>query len=348
VTLQDLLNAEVDLPALAQRGWSWWVDELSAMAPAQWRARLSSEPRVFAERSSSGEWRFWKDGRAMGRAPPRGGAETRVALLLSPDAVLEQETATPRMPMRDLRRMMGFDIDSLSPLAPELIHFDFEVVDRDLGDGRQRVRIGIVTREAAAILFEAAFAQGLTPARLGVRVDGDGPTSVRYDFLPAVMEATGRPTKGRAVRYWIAAAIALFVLNAGTLVVRDIAETARLQALVDAKTPIVNAALAVRRRVEAEERQRADLLARGARADPLRMMSDVTMALPQGAWVRRLEWNGQTLHLVGFRRRDVDVSAALRSSGAFANTRSQTPEAVPGSIEYPFDVVTEWRPVNRP
>src|SRR5947199_10229092 len=72
VNLQELLNSEMDLSslaALARQGLGWWLDELVALLPPAWRARLSSRPRVLAEQITPGVWRYWKDGRTVDRAP---------------------------------------------------------------------------------------------------------------------------------------------------------------------------------------------------------------------------------------------------------------------------------------
>jgi Tfp pilus assembly protein PilN len=241
----------------------------------------------------------------------------------------------------DLRRMLAFDIDRLSPLAPELIHFDAEIVERDIGEGRQQVLMGVVPRGVVAELLETAERDGLVPAAVGVRAESEGATTIRYDFLP---EARPGAKTGLSLRYWWGAVAALFVLNLAVLVGRDMAATAQLQAAVDAKAPMVNAALALRRHVEGEERRRAELIARGQRAEPLRVLDAATRALSDGAWVRRLEWNGQTLHLAGYRKTGLDVGAALRASGVFLNPRTQAPEGGASAAEAPFDIAVDARP----
>lgn len=346
VNLQELLSSEIDVADLARRGWYWWVDELASMLPPSWRARLSSRPSLWAEQIPGGVWRYWKDDCLVAPPPVRPGAPTVVGLLLPPGAVLVREVPAPRMPPPDLRRMLALDIDRLSPLAPSLIHFDFEVIDRDDGDGRQRVRVGITPRSTAAELVEAARAEGLTPAALGVRSDGDAPDA-HFDFLPAVLEAAAE-TPRRWDRYWWGGVVAMLALNLAVLVGRDMADVAALHGMVDAQTPLVNAALGLRRRVEAEESRRAQLVAQGQRAEPLRMLDALTLATPPGAWVQHLEWNGQALRIVGYKRPDVDLAAALRGSGAFTNIRVQAPEAGPGSVETPFDIAAEARFGGRP
>lgn len=349
MTLQELLNSEVDLDslvALARQGLAWWLDEMSAMLPTAWRERLSSGPRLLAEQVAPGVWRYWKDGRASDRGA--AGPDTPVGLLLRSSAVLVREVQVPRMPAADVRRMLALDIDRLSPLNPDLVHFDVEVLDRDAKDGRQRVLVGIADRTEAASLLASARAEGLKPAAIGARVDGETP-GIRFDFLAAAKAAAGDSPPSRARLYWWSAVAALLVANFAVLVGRDIIDVERLRGQVDAQAPIVNTVLALRRRVGAEEQRRTEMITRGQRGEPLRMLSELTQAVPPGAWVQHLEWNGQTLRIVGFKRPDIDMAAALRGSGAFTNVRvlgSEAPET-PLALA-PFDITADARAAGPP
>jgi hypothetical protein len=242
-----------------------------------------------------------------------------------------------------VRRMLALDIDRLSPLNPDLVHFDVEVLDRDGKDGRQRVLVGIADRSEAASLLAAARAEGLKPAALGARAEGETP-GIRFDFLAAAKAAAGDPPPSRTRLYWWSAVAALLLANVAVLIGRDIIDVERLRGQVDAQAPIVNTVLALRRRVGGEEQRRIEMIARGQRGEPLRMLSELTQAVPTGAWVQHLEWNGQTLRIVGFRRPDIDMAAALRGSGAFTHVRvlgSETP-GTPLAMA-PFDITADAR-----
>jgi general secretion pathway protein L len=354
MTLEELLNSEMDfqsLAALARQGFDWWIDELAAMAPPAWRARLRSGPRVWAGPEADGAWRFWRDGRPLADAATPGDA--RIGLLLPARSVLVREISTPRMPIADVRRMAALDIDRLSPLAPGLIHFDLEVLDRDARgaptaagqrEGGQRVAVGIVPRTVAAALWTEARALGLNPVAMAARTDDGGMEGRRFDFLPAVRAAAGDTAEGKAARWWWAAVAALLAANVAVLVGRDILNTRRLADLVDAQGPAVTAVQTLRRRVEAEDRRRVDLVARARRTEPLRMLNALTEALPAGAWVQRLEWNGQTLHIVGERAGSIDMNAAIRGSGAFVNPRAATGEpAASGAASRSYDITADAR-----
>lgn len=348
MTLQELLNSEMDfasLAALARQGLAWWLDELSAMLPPAWRERLSSRPRTWIEPRASGGWRVWKDGRPL-EGPGAGGpaAGTRLGLLAPSGAVLLRETPAPRMTAADVRRMLSLDIDRLSPLAPELIHYDMEVLERGEGEGPQRVLLGIIPREEAARLLERARADGFAPVALGAPAERDD-LPPRFDFLPQVLRAQGGRAGDRTRLYLWVAVGALILANLAVLVGRDIIDVSRVRAAVEGQQPVVDAVMRLRRRVQAEDSRRRDLLARARRGDPLRMLDVLSQALPPGAWVQHLEWNGQSLRIVGFKRQDIDLIAAIRGSGAFTNPRALAAEPTAGPTPMrPFDITAEARP----
>ena len=355
MTLQELLNSEMDLAslsAMARQGLAWWLDELAALLPTAWRDRLSTRPRLWIEPRSQGGWRFWKDGRPAEPGIRPAGASTRIGLLAASESVLVREVSVPRMPVADVRRMLTLDIDRLSPLAPELIHFDLEVVDRDGDDGKQKVRLGILRRDEAARLLAMARLDGFTPAAIAVRLGADE-GGAHFDFLAQTLAVSGEPAPSRARLYgWIAVA-ALIVVNLAILVGRDVIEVSRQSQAVEGQAPVVDAVQRLRRRVQAEDTARRDLLARGRRGDPLRMLNALTQAVPPGAWVQRLEWNGQTLRIVGFKHQEIDIAAAIRGSGAFTNPRALSVDAPSGPVSVrPFDITadarTEPRPAPRP
>ena len=350
-TLQELLNSEMDLAsltALARQGLAWWLDELSGLLPPAWRERLSSRPRIWLEARPEGGWRVWKDGRPTEQPPPGAASSARIGLLAPVDAVLTREIPTPRLPARDVRRMLTLDIDRLSPLNPDLIHFDMEILDRGEADGRQRVLLGLIPRAEAEALVERARRDGLTPAALAAP-DPDRPAHPRFDFLPQTLAAGGEGAPDRTRLYLWLAAGALILVNLAVLVGRDMIEVSRLRSDVEAQQPVVDAVVRLRRRVEGEDARRRDLLAHGRHGDPLRVINAVTEALPDGAWVQRMEWNGQTLRLVGFKRSDIDLSAAIRGTGLFTNPRAAGPETTPGPTAVrPFDITADARPEPRP
>jgi hypothetical protein len=331
------------LAALARRGLSWWAQELVDMLPASWRERLSARPRLFAQRLDDGRWRLWLDGRQRSDGVTRSDARAVTGVLMGPGAVLVRKVETPPMSASDVRRMLTLDIDRLSPLEPARIHFDFEILDRGGPDKSQVVLLGVVERAAAAGALEAARNAGLRPGRLSVNLDERG-FAPRFDFLPAVAEAGGSRGLGRRSLWWAAVA-ALMAANLAAFIGRDMVDVSNWRNLVEAQRPGASAALRLRDRVEAEEARRRDLIAQGTRGEPLQILNTLTRTLPSSAWIQHLEWNGQTLRIVGFNSGGADMGAALTGTGEFANPRAQASDVAPRTASgQPYDVSADRRP----
>lgn len=342
MTLQELLNADVNsIGEWARQGFAWWIDELAALLPSGLRDRLSSRPRRVVEPAAPSGWRHWQNGRPLSEAQAARSTGAGLALVLPPEAALVRRLEYPRLPLSDVRRMVALDLERLSPLAPELIYHDVEVLDREAPDGKQVVALGVLPRSTARHWLEAAQADGLSPSVLGV-AGVAGSANYRFDFLPALKADLGAPDGQRRLRYWWAAAGVLLVLNIAGLVFRDMADIAKLQQAVDEQSGPVNAANVLRRRVQNEETQRRDLIARQAQSDPLRVIDALTRAVPDNAWVQRMEWNGQTVRIVGFKTGEADLIADLRASPAFANPRVAAVDtaAKPG-VAPPFDITAD-------
>jgi general secretion pathway protein L len=349
MTLRELFNSEVDVADLferARQGLNWWFDELAAMAPRILRDRLASRPALWIEADGE-DWRLSRDGRPVALSPAVL-ARSRVGLLASSGSVFLRQVTLPRMPVSDLRRMVALDLDRLSPLSPDLVHFDLLVTDREPIGGRQAVTLALMLRTEAAALLNGARQAGYRPAALSVPSEaGEGPP--RFDFLPQALASEGVARTNSAARGWRLAAVALVLVNLGVLVGRDVIDVQQLQAQVDAQTPTVQAVLRLRHRVEAEDAHRRGLIASGRRGDPLHVVDAVTRALPTGAWVQRFEWNGQTLRLIGYGRRGVEMATALRASGVLTNPRVLTSPATTGPTAFiPFDITADAGPEPRP
>ncbi len=349
MTFQELLNADMDLAtlrALARQGLAWWLDELSSLLPPAWRDRLSTRPRAWLEPGANGGWRLWRNGAvAEGVSATAGG--DRVGLLAPAGAVLVREVQAPRLPAADVRRLLSLDLDRLSPLAPDLIHFDIEILDRGEEGGAQKVLLGLLPKAEGARLVAQARAAGAAPVALAARAPGGG-DAPHFDFLPQVVESAGENAIGRRRTIGWAVAGALILTNLAVLVGRDMIDVSRLRAAVEGQAPVESAVNRLHRRVETEETRRRAWLDRGRRSDPLRVLDRLSQALPAGAWVQHLEWNGQSLRLIGFTHRDIDMAAAIRGSGAFVNPRVLTAPTAAGSAAFaPFDITADARPEPR-
>lgn len=339
MNLKDILNTDLNtVGQWAREGVSWWLDELVSLAPASLRPR-SQRPSLVAQPRPEGGFRLSQHG------APVAVAAGAVDLVLPATDVLVRELELPLLSAKDTRRMVALDLERLSPMPAEAVFFDTEVVGRDDVRRRQSLVLGVIQRETAATALEKARAAGLAPAALGAAEPGG--EGRRFDFLPAVRHALGdRTPQSRLPLFW-AITLGFLVLNVAVLVMRDSADVAAMQKVVDAQKPAVDAAERIRSRVDTETARRTALLARRTQSEPLRLINAVTTLMPAGAWVQHLEANGKSVRVVGYKPPSVDLMAAFRASPLFANPRSQTVDvSAPGANgTQPFDIVVDVRRV---
>ncbi|HWA04540.1 MAG TPA: PilN domain-containing protein [Rhizomicrobium sp.] len=314
---KDLLNMDLQTAIqLLLRGWRWWIDELSGMLPLEWRERLSRKSHVVAEiEGDTLVYRKEESGTPLAERP-RGP----VKFLMPANRVLLRRLDLPLLPMSDVRRMVALDIDRLTPFQADQVYFDAEVTARDPESGRQQVTLGFLPRDTANKFLDYARQNNLQPAAIGV-APRDGVVH-DFDFLSAMRDAHGGDAAQRRSLYWWAAAGVLLVLNLALLTWRDTNRLDELRQAVEAQQAPVSVALRTREKVDRETARRADLLAKKQRSSPLPVLEAVTKAMPQDAWVKRFEWNGRAVHVIGYRKTSSDILARLEASPVLRNARS--------------------------
>ena len=342
MTLSELLNSDVtEVGQWIGAGLKWWRDELVGMLPAPARRWLETRPSLTAEPRAEGGYRLTRNGRTVMQGV--GGKVRPVTLRLPREAALIREAPAPAMAERDLRRMFELDIDRLTPFRPDQVFVDVVLSEDAAGDGGPRhAVVAAIQRERAVQAIEQASAAGLETRALGVA--GASASELALDFLPGMRaaQAVARPGPNRML-IWAAVAV-LALANLGVAVGRDMLEVRALGQKVEAQQPQVERVSAVRNAVLAEDRRRADVVVRRESGEPLRMLDVVTGAVPSGAWVDRLAWDGRTVRLSGYRQDQVDVAAALRTSRQLTNIRNSGTDLLSRQTAgQPFDLTADLK-----
>lgn len=300
-------------------GWTWWSAELRAMLPAGLRAGGSAPANLVM-------WRGPGDWDRTGKGAP--------VVLIDPALCLMRELTLPVLGEADLMRLVMFDAPRILPLPPQNLVIAAAADPAD----RTRVTVAALPRDTAQQMLAEMEAAALVPQRVGVARESD-PARMAVDFTRALADITPLPGAGGAAQAWWAIAGFLFLLNLGLLVWRDVQSVDHLQALVDEQAPAVNAAQQISHRIASAGRNAGALASRRAAHDPLDALAATTRALPARAWVQSWAWDGSAVRLSGYKREGVDVVAALRQSGRFAEVRlagTDAMAAVPAG--QPFDL----------
>lgn len=332
-----LLDADMStLWNLLSRGVEWWCEEMRAMLPRRWREAGAERTRVIVRREGDSYRYDLVTSETWTLLQTVSSGQAAEAVLCLPAAVGLIRTVTlPVLPASDMRRMVGLDIDRLTPFTSDQALFDAAILSRDATG--MRVSVAVVPRQDVTAALEHARSHGIVPAGL-VLADGDGVP--RFDFRAALAGRGGRLPLWTPTRLW-AVTLLLVAANVAVFTLRDIAALDDLRQRAETRRPLAQAAEKLRDATGAETVRRTALKERKRRNDPLPLLANLTQALPDEVWVQRLEWDGVTLRLSGWSMGGSDVLALVEADPLLRNARLEASSSVPNAQRQPFEIVAE-------
>jgi len=323
------------LGAALREGWDWWTGELAAMLPTrfQGRERGLSGPRAVLD----GDGALWLDGAPLD--PVADGTRRRLMpVVLPPAAAIATRTMLPRLAPRDLARMVALELDRLLPFPPGTAISGARALASQAEPGHARVptMVAGMPQPRAAALVEAARTHGIEPlALLWQSPDNAG---LAIDLLPALVASGAIAPRRDSRPFWWGLVAALFLANIGLMIWRDVAATNAFAEEVEAQAATGTAARALAGRLAREAATRKALIAERDANDPLSLLALTTVALPEGAWVQRYVWTGESLRITGYKAPGSDIQTALRRTGRFASLQTSVSDPTAEGGGQPFDV----------
>jgi general secretion pathway protein L len=356
------MHAPRPMPAWRQKlasFWRWWMDELAQVAPERFASlrgvarvpqlALDGEDLVLVEpRSAAGS-----DARvALATLDPQrrrlavralleraGETRGRARASLSHGEALVRRVTMPAATEENLRQVLGFEMDRITPFRAEDVYFDFRVASRDSAAGTLAVLLGVARRDIVDARVESLRSLGLSVQGVTVRDDA-AHAATPLDLLPSEQRGERESAKERVVRHSLMAAVVLLLLVALLFPVW------RKREAVIALHPVVGKAQSEAQATDALarelDRQVADynfLLAKKHATPPaLAYIEDVSRLLPDNTWLQQLEIKmaGKTreLQITGETASSSRLVELLEQSTLFQNatprgalTRGQTPNS---------------------
>lgn len=259
---------------------------------------------------------------AMRQALARRARPAEVVLQAPPGALLEREVVLPLAAEREAGRVLGYEMDRLTPFAAGDVFWAWAVDRRDRAQERLHLRLSLVPKVAVAAAVEALDRAGAAPTLLEAGAP-DG--AVR--LLPI------RPTAARAGRWQRPAAAlagavcAALAVAAGVVpFVRQSVQAGEVEAEIALLRPQVDRAEALRRRI-ADARAGGDALAaqRARVGDALEMLAVLTEALPDDTYLTDLALRGRVATMSGQSDAAARLIAVLSSTPAIRDPAFTAP-----------------------
>lgn len=307
--------ARLKRQVLASRFLRWWLGELASMVPAWLRA-----PRVAAAEFQT----ISLQGVDSWRSTSVRGEARSLALTLPKDSVLQKNLTLPLATEENLRQVLEFQLEQLTPFAPGDVYFGYEVLARDFERGQLKIAFVVTPRDAVDAAVKTLEGQG-SPVH-AVFVEELLNRGQLINLLPRRLVHAPSPL-------WQGANLWLFLLS-GILVLATLAmplvikREAVIQLLpwVEKGKKAAEAVDVVRRELDVRIEQHNFVLEKRRATPPvIQVLEELTRVLPDDTWVQTIDLKGKELQIQGETASSVRLIGLFEQSPLFKDASFRSP-----------------------
>jgi general secretion pathway protein L len=290
--------------------FDWWGGQLREVVPVAWRSPAGGADCLIADASEPGLLTLLRR---------RRGVTTRVAQLPRDDSafpslraalanrprgepvflripvfyVLERAVSLPLAAERDLARVLGYEMERLTPFTAAELVWDYAIEQRDRTHARLQLRLTVVQRTAVETLIAQLRDQGVAPEALEAILP-DGPRVLK---LAQERTSTQHFVSARSLLA-ATAALAFFVIASPFL--RQSLDLADLQDRLGMMAPRIAQVQALRGRI-AGSTAGGDAVATETRklGDTLEALAALTEILPDDSYLTEFTMRERKMTLAG-------------------------------------------------
>lgn len=293
----------------------WWGAELYGLLPARVRAALARRSGKAVADLTGPTARIWRPStgwRPLGEKKAKALTGLRADIVIADDDVFRKRIVLPRMSPAQAKAALALQLNRHVPFhAADVVH-DCRVVDESNGNGTVTAELAVVRKLTVEEAADRLRAHGLEPRRIGLLLEGVAP-SVTFNLRSGTGEADRTARRLHGLLAALAAVLAL-----ATLFVAEDRRAAELGAYARIISDSARRAAETRKlqdRVADLEAKAAFLAAQWAHTARIRIIDDLTKALPDGTWLDMLELNGGKFHLTGYSAQASAVPEQLQKAG---------------------------------
>ena len=260
-----------------------------------------------------------------------------VNLILPGSRVLRRRLTLPAAARGNLRQVVGFELDRLTPFGEGQAYFDAQELSATPNE--IRVELLVVPRPSVQPWLDALERHGLGAGKLEV-----GGSDPGINLLPP----SRRHSPGFVARLAGSAPLLLLLILAGSVLFLPLWRTHHRLESLQAEERRLRAGsagvLALRQRLE---RQLSELEKTAERwkgtPEPLELLAQLSRLLPGNTFLRQLRLEGNRLTLQGLSTQASQLIALLESSPAFEHARFLSPITRREGREF-FQLTVDYRP----
>lgn len=264
-----------------------------------------------------------------------------VLLEVEPALLLEREAVLPLAAEGDIERVLGYEMDRITPFTAAELFWAWHMVRRNRTLGKLNIRLSMIHRSGLAPVLDALRAAGLEPAMIAAPAPDQ---TMRY--IPLVRVAVAPARQRRALGWATALCAALLIATIAKPLVLNERGIRAADARIEGLKPRVAEVELLRRRQAAEINGADVFAAASARVgSPLQALAGLTDILPDDTWLSALSLRQRVLTFTGQSARAARLITTLSAEPAWRNPVFATPvtRADSGGSDQ-FSIHTELAP----
>lgn len=317
--------------------YSWWKSELAGMAPAFMRRKSRSAKNLllalfnddavtFFQRVSS----HWKElGRArIDSGQPEIGSylnsvrnEKHTVIARLPGAsILRRKVTLPIAAESELRKILSYQLDSLSPYPPEQIYFSTRILERSHTEKKLIVELHLVPKEEVDKLVHKMRSWNLVPDFVDF-VDQDELAEPVINFLPNPLTPVKQQRALSSPNKLLLAVNALLaVVFVATIFITRANTEEELKTRVETAKLKADAAIRLRDRVEKLQAEGSYLQDMKKQRPPvLELIDELSGILPDKTWLERAVYSKNEISMSGISSKASVLISEIERSPLFQN-----------------------------
>ena len=354
------LGSQAQAETLTEPVYAWW-NSLRGCLPPGLRHLLSEDLCRIRIEPGAGGFRLFRETEAesvrLGEFPAEalGDAGSLVSgikadrltitLTLPRDLVLERDLSLPSGVEENLRQVLGFELDRLTPFGAEQAYYDYRVLGRRAANQKLDLRIVVAPRVRVEPWLNALSEAGLAPTV----VDPAG-VWPRANLLPP----EARPRQGwmRSKLNWLLMLLPLTLL-VGMLVLPIWYKRGLVEQLDQELTQVrrsANETLSLREKLDKNTQSALYVVNKRSSTPPVvDVLQELTALIPDDTWVQQLELRQGQLQIRGESALATVLLERLEDSEMFSGVGFRSPLVqVPAKTMERFHIAAEVAPRAEP
>jgi general secretion pathway protein L len=335
--------------------WRWWSKELVALLPTSMQQAIAaSNERLFAQVSGKNLVVFQGSIERMqelaqfpldandSALPDIQVHARQVVLLLPPDRILDTTVTLPAATEENLREVLAFEMDQLTPFTVDQVYYGFNIVDRSSAKGTIDLHLLVSPRSAVDELLSALQRIGLRPSIVSAKADSERMHDI--NLLPRE-----NAQKARAATQWLntGLAVAALVLLVAIIAIPLLQKRQQVTELGPQVTAAVEAAQEgsrLKRNIELVTTGSTELVARKeSRPTTIAIIDEMSRILPDNTWLSRIDIAGDEIQIQGQSEAAESLISLIEESPTFENARFRSPVTqIPQTEAERFHLSANW------